>query len=441
MLLSFKTQNYKSFKNETTFSMTAAPKQTGLDYSIQKTSIAGKRYRTLSTAVIYGPNASGKTNLIGAMDTMKELILRGHIKNIGESSFNQASNTLELIPFRGQEDAPTTFSIQFIDQNLLIDYSFSIRLGSFLNRNFERYVESEILKVNGNVIFERNKGLSIDTSTLRNKYLNKKINKNITTAKEIAVNSLNEDELFLTNGFKNIFAKELVSFILNWFENKFIVIYRSDSIRVLREFDELENKKFYIEKTLTDAAQEFGIHSNALGYVASKETESTVLSSIINENNINAVLPAEMYESYGTVRFVNEFPLIIDALLNGGTLVMDEFDASIHPMALMNIINIFHNDDININHAQLIFNTHNPIFLNANLFRRDEIKFVERDDTTHVSEHYSLADFKTFGERGVRKGEDYMKNYFINQYGAIKNVDFSSILEKIIYEEATKNGK
>ncbi len=441
MLLSFKTQNYKSFKDETIFSMTPAPKQTGLDYSIQKTTIAGKKHRALSTAVIYGPNASGKTNLIGAMDTMKELVLRGHIKNINETSFNQASNTLELIPFRGQEEAPTNFSIQFIDQNLLIDYSFTIRLGSFLNRNFERYVESEILKVNGNVIFERNKDLSIDTSTLKNKYLNKKINKNITTAKEIAVNSLNEDELFLTNGFKNIFAKELVSFILNWFENKFIVIYRSDSIRVLREFDELENKKFYIEKTLTDAAQEFGIHSNALGYVASKETESTVLSSIIKENNINAVLPAEMYESYGTVRFVNEFPLIIDALLNGGTLVMDEFDASIHPMALMNIINIFHNDDININHAQLIFNTHNPIFLNANLFRRDEIKFVERDDTTHVSEHYSLADFKTFGERGVRKGEDYMKNYFINQYGAIKNVDFSSILEKTIYEEATKNGK
>ena len=124
MLLSFKTQNYKSFKDETIFSMTAAPKQTGLDYSIQKTTIAGKKHRTLSTAVIYGPNASGKTNLIGAMDTMKELVLRGHIKNINETSFNQASNTLELIPFRGQEDAPTTFSIQFIDQNLLIDYSF-----------------------------------------------------------------------------------------------------------------------------------------------------------------------------------------------------------------------------------------------------------------------------------------------------------------------------
>lgn len=164
-----------------------------------------------------------------------------------------------------------------------------------------------------------------------------------------------------------------------------------------------------------------------------------MLSSIIDDVNVKAILPAEVYESYGTVRFINEFPLIIDALMNGGTLVMDEFDASIHPMALMNIINIFHNDDINVNNAQLIFNTHNPIFLNANLFRRDEIKFVERNDNTYESEHYSLSDFKTYGESGVRKGEDYMKRYFVNQYGAIKDVDFSSILESII-KKGGKNG-
>ena len=73
------------------------------------------------------------------------------------------------------------------------------------------------------------------------------------------INNLHKDELFLTNGFKNIFAKELVSLVLNWFENKFIVIYRSDSLRVLREFNESESKKFYVERTLTEAAQEFGI--------------------------------------------------------------------------------------------------------------------------------------------------------------------------------------
>ena len=146
-------------------------------------------------------------------------------------------------------------------------------------------------------------------------------------------------------------------------------------------------------------------------------------------------MPAEVFESYGTIRFINMFPLVIKTLLTGGTLVVDEFDASLHPMALMSIINIFHNDDINKKNAQLIFNTHNPIFLNSNLFRRDEIKFVERDDATHYSTHYSLADFGTAGERGVRKHEDYMKNYFISQSGAIKDIDFTSIFENILNDK------
>ena len=148
-------------------------------------------------------------------------------------------------------------------------------------------------------------------------------------------------------------------------------------------------------------------------------------------------IPAEMFESYGTIRLITEFPLIIRAMLNGATLVMDEFDASIHPIALMSIINIFHNDDINKFHAQLIFNTHNPIFLNASLFRRDEIKFVERDDTTGFSTHYALSDFKT--AQGIRKGEDYMSNYFVSRYGAIKDIDFSPIMEEIMNAAAEES--
>ena len=436
MLLTFKTQNYKSFKDEVIFSMTAAPKQKGLDYSIHTSRISGKTYRSLSSAVIYGPNASGKTNLLGAMDTMKKIVLRGHIRNTNDNSLNQASNMLELIPFRGLQNEPTVFSIKFIENGLVIEYSFAIKLGSFMNKDYDRHIQSETLKINEKLVFERGSDLFIDISKIKSKYRNRKIDDNIESAKEIAQNSLNKDELFLTNGFKNIFAKELVSLILNWFDLKFTVIYRSDALILTRDISNPQSKKFYVEKTLTEAAKEFGIHSNALGYIVTKENEPTVLSSIIDDGSKKAVLPAEIYESYGTVRFVNEFPLIIYAMLNGGTLIMDEFDASIHPMAIMNIINIFHNDDINIHHAQLIFNTHNPIFLNADLFRRDEIKFVERDDTTHASEHYSLSDFKTSGKCGVRKGEDYMKNYFVSQYGAIKEVDFSSILESVIQEEA-----
>ena len=245
---------------------------------------------------------------------------------------------------------------------------------------------------------------------------------------ELALDSLTDTELFLCNGFKSIYAQELVKKIMTWFNNKFIVVYRSDDMRIVRKFADPKANTFYVEKTLTEAAREFGITGNALGYKSAGkgDAEDTILCSIFG----NKLLPAEMFESYGTIRFINEFPLVILALKNGGTLVMDEFDASIHPMALMNIINIFHNDDINKNHAQLVFNTHNPIFLDSSLLRRDEIKFIERDDKTGNSIHYALSDFRTAD--GIRKGEDYMNNYYVSRYGAIKDVDFSPILEKVI---------
>ena len=81
MLLEFKASNYKSFKDELIFSLVPAPKQKGLDYSILEEAIGKKTYKGLCSAVIYGPNASGKTNIIGAMDTFKSIVLRGNIRN------------------------------------------------------------------------------------------------------------------------------------------------------------------------------------------------------------------------------------------------------------------------------------------------------------------------------------------------------------------------
>ena len=80
---------------------------------------------------------------------------------------------------------------------------------------------------------------------------------------------------------------------------------------------------------------------------------------------------------------------------------------------------------------QLIFNTHNPIFLNSNLLRRDEIKFVERDSTDYTSILFALSDFGTAGENGVRKNDDYLKSYLSNQYGGIVDIDFSAVFEKV----------
>ncbi len=435
MLLEFKVKNYKSFSEEATFSMIPAPKQTGLDYSILIEKAGNCNHKALCSAVIYGPNASGKTNIIGAMETLRAIVLRGNIKNSDMSlSPNVAASTLELIPNCNSEGVPTEFSISFVEKGLLISYSVVIELGRFLEKDFPRRIVEEKLSVNGKLVFSRGKDFEVALPVVIRHLSNASIKRISAKTKDIAISSLSDTELFLTNGFKAIFAQELVTLITGWFSNRFMVIYRSDALKIMRRFAEPKENTIYVEATLTEAAKEFGINSNALGYRANGEGDDVMLCSIFNDNKI--AIPADAFESYGTIRFINEFPLVINALINGGTLVMDEFDASIHPMALMNIISIFHNDEINKNHAQLIFNTHNPIFLDASLFRRDEIKFVERDNQTNNSTHYSLSDFKTAD--GVRKGEDYMTNYFVNRYGAISDIDFSPILEKIIATDEVK---
>ncbi len=436
MLLEFRTRNYKSFAEEMVFSMTPAPKQKGLDYSVVTQKAGGKDYKGLCSAVIYGPNASGKTNVIGAMDTFKSIVLRGNINNANALSMNIAASSLELIPNCNGTAAPTEFGIRFVDNGLLVDYSIIIDLGTFLDKDYQRKILEEQLTVNGKQVFRRDESLDVQLPSVIKDYVNKSIKRKTAKMLDLAKDSLTDTELFLNNGFKSIYAQKLTAAILDWFSNRFIVVCHAEDMRIVRKFVDPKANTIYIEKTLTDAARVFGITANALGYKTNsdKEGQDVTLVSIFE----NKLIPAEVFESYGTIRFVNEFPLVILALINGGTLVMDEFDASIHPMALMNIINIFHNDGVNRNGAQLIFNTHNPIFLDATLLRRDEIKFVERDEATGNSIHYALSDFKTAD--GIRKGEDYMNNYFVSRYGAIRDVDFSPILESVISRtEVTPN--
>ena len=75
------------------------------------------------------------------------------------------------------------------------------------------------------------------------------------------------------------------------------------------------------------------------------EDQKTKLCSVVRESNSqkNIVINSHVYESYGTI---NIFPLVLKAMSIGGTLIIDEFDASIHPMALMSIINVFHDNEI-----------------------------------------------------------------------------------------------
>jgi hypothetical protein len=109
----------------------------------------------------------------------------------------------------------------------------------------------------------------------------------------------------------------------------------------------------------------------------------------------------------------------------GGTLVIDEFDSAIHPELIKGIISLFNNQNINKIGAQLVFTTHNPIYLNNKIFRRDQINFVEKDTDTYESIIYRLSDF---GSEEVRNDHNYLINYFKGNYGALPYVDFTKFI-------------
>lgn len=439
MLLEFRFQNYKSFRDEAVFSMMAAPKQKGLDYSLFNIKKHGKDIKGLCSSVIYGSNAAGKTTVVGAMDAFRAIVLRGNIRDSEDiGSPNHAASNLSLIPNQSLIHAePTEFFIDFIVDKFRVQYELKMDLGIFLDSKYERKILSETLSVNGNMIFERkhlgtkSASLKVESSKDVATLFSKSAKADNASAVRIALEGLDREDLFLTGGFKLIFSQSLAKIITEWFTDQFIVVYRADATHLERRFSNLKENSIYVSETLNSAINLFGVNANDVGYTMEKDSEAKLVSLIQTGNNQSFALPADIYESYGTIRFINLFPLVIRALQTGATLVVDEFDASIHPIALMNILNLFHNDEINVKHAQLIFNTHNPIFLNSNLLRRDEIKFVERTSDDHTSTLYALSDFGTAGEKGVRKNGDYLKYYLANQYGGIADVDFSSVFEKL----------
>ena len=432
MLLEFKTKNYKCFKEEAVFSMMPAPKQKGLDYSLLTQTIGKKNYTGLCSSVVYGANAAGKSNIVSAIQTFKSIVLHGNINNVPGNSPNAAENTLELIPnnsLPADKPEPVCFSIKFIDSDLLFDYSLDIILGAFLDSDYKRSIKSEILKINGKDIFARTDNkLEIFEKSLKSieQYLLPDFKKNFNLIMSYSEKSLRDIDLYITNGFKTMISSEVADIFYDFFMSKLKTYYLTFAVDMYPTY----MNKFYEDSLLNEAAKSFGINSNKLVYIRPDNSleQQPVLCSVMKDGRL---VQAINFESYGTYRFINILPMFAQVLKKGGTIVMDEFDTSLHPMVVMDIINIFHNDEINKKHAQLIFNTQNPIFLNNNLFRRDEIKFVERSDETNCSELYSLSDFGTKGTN-ARKGKDYMNNYFMSKYGAIRDIDLSEIFKKFV---------
>lgn len=426
MLISFGAKKFKSFEEEFSFSMEAAPKQKGLDYSIKTVKVGKRQLRLLSSSVIYGPNAAGKTSVICALDFLKHLVLQGNLRNSKDPyTGNPVLHNLNLIPnFMGEGNPTIKLFISFLHNEVLFDYAVSFSVGDFMQVGVPRRVVEESLWVNEKRVFLR-QGFSLEIGNLSSlkDFFPQEVFDEPEKSEKIAINSLIDEELFLSNGFKSIYGKILYPMIFNFFYEKLNTFCNTQNMRLTPPMD----KGMLADDVITNAAHIFGSDANDLGFYKENDDSEPVMVSKINGKNVYSLA----IESLGTIRFTTIFPAIVKALQNGGTLVVDELDNSLHPMAVMSIINLFHNDDINKNGAQLIFNSQNPLYLNNNLFRRDEIKFVDRTSNEKGSVLYSLSDFGTRGT-SARKGKDYMENYFIDKYGAIKQIDFTDLFERIM---------
>jgi len=151
-------------------------------------------------------------------------------------------------------------------------------------------------------------------------------------------------------------------------------------------------KKFDIKKTIT-IHRKFDKNNNLIGDVE---------------------FSLKKNESLGTRKFFAISAPILDTLKNGKVLIIDELDASLHPLLTMHLIKMFHNKELNKKNAQLIFATHDTNLLQDDLLCRDQVWFAEKD-TYGVTDIYSLLEYKA----KTRKDSNKEKLYLQGRYGAI----------------------
>lgn len=434
MLLKFTCKNYKTFKTGIVLSL--LPNDSSeMSYSLITSNTVDKAYKGLCSAVIYGPNAAGKSNLISAMETLRYFVLQG----LNNLDYKTASRSPLLFSnFKSKEDKPVELSISFITENMLFKYSIAFRaIKTDAEESYDSCtVVSERLDINSELVFNRVVGkrqLSINSNNRILLQFAPDITKGIVRDKEILNANLSPTDLFLTNGFKNFICLKLVEIILTWFEKQFLPIYNSQKQQLFLSGEYEDGKFISLPASILNAVQMIG-GDNKIGYKKDLHADFPTKTSIITKGNKSYTIASNLVESLGTLRFLDIFPLVISAFQQGSTLIIDELDASVHPQVIASLIGAFHNPQINTRGAQLIFNTQNPVFLNKALFRKDEIYFVEKNRRTLNSELYSLADLP----EGPYTKNDFMMNYLKERYGAMPEIDISRVLLRSFREGAQK---
>lgn len=416
MLLEFTVGNFLSFYDKRTLSFEAK----GIS-ELKDNVIKYNNYKLLRSAVIYGANSSGKSNLLKALDRMRDTVISSVRLNDNEE--------LDYNPFllnEHSESEPTHFEASFLMENKVFRYGFEYNLNQIVNEwlfigknsKTEKLCFARTLEGIGvSELFEE--GIGKEVSTNENRLfislvaqLGGEISKSIIEWFK-SYNMLSGISHNEYNGFtKRMLHKNLdgCEKSLSFFQT--LKLGFKDIVTSEEEFDPSEipdsfskNMKAKIIKELT------GKKSVTLSTVHNKfDNKGNIIDSVLFDKDEN--------ESEGTSKIIDLSGPIFDTLNSGKLLIIDELDAKLHPLITIHIVNLFNDPNINTNNAQLLFATHDTNLLSSDLFRRDQIWFTEKDQFEQT-DLYSLYEINLPDGTKVRNDSNIEKNYIRGRYGAI----------------------
>ncbi|OAA90229.1 AAA family ATPase [Clostridium ljungdahlii] len=395
MLIQFNFKNFKSFKNETTLDMTA-------------TSITEHPYNLINdendekyikTAAIYGANASGKSSIIEAYGFMRKWVVY---------SFKNASDK-ENIPLKRfafdteSKNQPAEFEVFFKYKGEEYQYGFSLD---------EKKICEEWLYIKNRKgkfvpLFERD-GTGIEC------------NSKMLKGADNFIPMVRDKTLFLS-----IISNANIGYATNvsqWFNITVVIDYGNMLFEIALSEANFDLESTEYQKELTTFLRAIDINIEGIIVEKNKDENDKTKYKIYTKHLIGGgngyyKLPFSE-ESSGTQKMFSLFWFLKSAIEFGLPLFVDELDSKLHPLLLRYVLTMFHDEKINKNGAQLIYATHDNYTLTKDIFRRDQIWFVEKDNNA-VSNLYSLAEYKLDDDKKVRKDASYNKDYLLGKYGAV----------------------
>lgn len=417
MIIGFSIKNFLSFKETQIFQMTAAPIREKFESFNQNKFNYNGKIQFLKSAVLYGANASGKTNFIKALSFFKNFILTSANLN-PEMKIPQIPFFLNI----KTRTEPSEFEIVFLCCGLIYRYGFIISRETVIEEWLYQKDKRETM------VFRRNsKGINIPRKyTILNELRTKNMIRPNALLLSIAAQFNDKSSIEILQWFSN--NLNIISGLTDELYSLFSINLLDDSkskdiiISLIKTADPgIEDLKV-IEKEGENILFTLRAPTNQIpeikkGKAVIKELNS--VKHVINDSGEFETIvefPFELFESEGTKKFFHLLGPVMDTLRYGKILVIDELDTKLHPLITRQIVKLFNNNKTNPNNAQLIFATHDIQLLDAKIFRRDQIWFTEKQDdgSTRL---YSLLDFKK--GKTPRNDEKISKNYAYGKYGAV----------------------